>query len=274
MRIIKYYDRIHKQLLELEVSDEVAKFFHADNRRWSRQGQKIKENIALSLDDPTECNGEEALTYGELIEDEKANIDKIMAKKELARIVWNVVDILDKNQAKMIKLYYIYGYRAKELANYFGLTRSAFTQWKDTTHKHLLYLLSRDDEFNKTDYYYKDIYKSFADEVIDTAKQKLSQSQISINLNKVNELMNDVTQAMKIADKLGVGLPEENKKMLDFMTKTVRGFVKPLLKKENDKSKQEDKNKDKEENKDKRKTEKKDKFLLFSLEDILDLINK
>ena len=197
-----------------------------------------------------------------------------MAKKELARIVWNVVDILDKNQAKMIKLYYIYGYRAKELANYFGLTRSAFTQWKDTTHKHLLYLLSRDDEFNKTDYYYKDIYKSFADEVIDTAKQKLSQSQISINLNKVNELMNDVTQAMKIADKLGVGLPEENKKMLDFMTKTVRGFVKPLLKKENDKSKQEDKNKDKEENKDKRKTEKKDKFLLFSLEDILDLINK
>ena len=107
MRIIKYYDRIHSELLELEVNDEVAKFFHADNRRWSRQGQKIKENIALSLDEPTEWNGEDALTYGELIEDEKANIDKIMAKKELARIVWNVVDKLDKNQAKMIKLYYI-----------------------------------------------------------------------------------------------------------------------------------------------------------------------
>lgn len=269
MRIIKYYDRIHSELLELEVNDEVAKFFHADNRRWSRQGQKIKENIALSLDEPTEWNGEDALTYGELIEDEKANIDKIMAKKELARIVWNVVDKLDKNQAKMIKLYYIYGYRAKELANYFGLTRSAFTQWKDTTHKHLLFLLSRDEEFNQTDYYFKDIYKPFADEIVQTAKEVFTQPKISINLNKVNELVNDVTQAMKIADKLGVGLPEESKKLLDFMTKTVRGFVKPLLKNDDNKSKQEDKNKD-----EAKKTENKDKFLSFSLEDILDFINK
>ena len=42
MRIIKYYDRIHRQFVDLEVTDEVAKFLMR-NDKWLRR-QQIKYN--------------------------------------------------------------------------------------------------------------------------------------------------------------------------------------------------------------------------------------
>jgi len=80
LRTIKYYDRINRQLLEIEVSDKVAKTLHADNRRLSRQGQRDSENIALSLDDYSQYDGENTLTYGELIEDKNADVKNMQRK--------------------------------------------------------------------------------------------------------------------------------------------------------------------------------------------------
>jgi hypothetical protein len=45
LRAIKYYDRINQQMIELEVSDEIAKFLQNDSKRRSRSGKKDKENI-------------------------------------------------------------------------------------------------------------------------------------------------------------------------------------------------------------------------------------
>lgn len=229
MRVVKYYDRINKQLLELEVNDEVAKFLHSDNRRLSRQGQKDRENIVLSLDDQTDYNGEEALTYHELIPDEKAYVDKILEQKEFSRIVWKVVDKLEEKQAKAIKGYFKIGYRAKELADYLGMSTSAFTQFKDTALKHLHILLSYDEEFRSTTYYELH-YKDFADDVIKQVKQSLQDDTLQINLNSVLSLMKGVTQLNKITKSIGIEIPEETCKQLESMTKPVWNFIKDLKK--------------------------------------------
>ena len=86
MRKIKYYDRFSYLLLEIEVTDEVEKFHHADNRRLSRKGQIDRECIAISLDEFTNHNGEDWHQYHQLIPDTNVDIDKIMERKELKRV--------------------------------------------------------------------------------------------------------------------------------------------------------------------------------------------
>lgn len=227
MRVIKYYDRIHKQMLELEVSDEVAKFLHADNRRLSRQGQRDKEYIALSLDAPTEYNGEEALTYGEIIPDPNAYIDKIYEQKEFSKCIWRIVDKLEKKQAIALKMYYKIGYRAKEVADYLGMTTSAFTQFKETALKHLHIQLSYDNQFRHTSYY-EVHYKNFANDVINQVKESLDNNKISINLNNVLDLMKNVTQLNKITEKIGIQISDELTNQLQTITKPVWDFIKML----------------------------------------------
>lgn len=230
MRTIKYYDRINKQLLEIEVSDEVAKFFQADNKRLSRQGQRDRENIALSLDAYSHHEGKNALTYGELIADENANIEKYAEKNEFSNIIWNVVDKLESKEAEAIKMFYLYDRKAKVVARHLGMSRSAFTQFKDTALKHLHILLSYDEDFAKSTYY-ENHYKDFTDDVINQAKEEICATETySININNVFELMKSVTQINKITEKIGVEIPEATLKQLEYMTKPVWGFLKDLKK--------------------------------------------
>ena len=103
MRVIDYYDAIHKQKIKLEVTDEVAKFLQSDKKRLDRQEKDDREFIAFSLDETTSVDGEESLTYEELIADENAYVDKNFEKKEFARIIWDVVNKLEKKEAQAIK---------------------------------------------------------------------------------------------------------------------------------------------------------------------------
>ena len=164
METIKYYDRIHNKFIDLEVNDEVAQFLRSDNKRLKRQQKRDGQYIAISLDEQTDYNGEEALTYHEIIADENAYIEKNLEKKEFAKCIWRVVDELEDKQAKIIKGYYKYSYKNKELASYLKMSTSAFCQFKATALKLLHILLSFDPEFSNTNFY-QSHYKDFADDV-------------------------------------------------------------------------------------------------------------
>jgi len=230
LRAIKYYDRINQQMIELEVSDEIAKFLQNDSKRRSRSGKKDKENIALSLNAYSHYEGKEALTYGDLIADKNAYVDKHLEEDDFSNIVWKVVDKLENKQAESIKMLYLNERKPKAVARYLGMSRSAFSQFKDTALKHLHILLSYDKEFRKTNYY-ENHYKDFAEDVINQVKRELSNSETySINLNNVFDLMKSVTQINKITEKIGVEIPEKTLKQLECMTKHVWGFFKELKK--------------------------------------------
>ena len=227
MKTIKYYDRINNKYIYLEVNDEVAKFLRSDNKRLHRQINRDIENIAFSLDEKTDYDGEEVLTYHELIEDKKANVEKILEKKEFAKCVWRIVDELEEKQVKIIKGYFKFGYKNKELASYLKMSTSAFCQFKATALKHLHILFSFDPEFSNTQFYQAH-YKDFADDVIDEAKKFISKDFISIDLGQVMDLIKNVTQIKKIAEKKGIKIPITTIKKLEKMTKPVWDFLKQL----------------------------------------------
>lgn len=227
METIKYYDRIHNKFVDLEVNDEVAQFLRSDNKRLKRQQKRDRQYIAISLDEQTDYNGEEALTYHEIIADENAYIEKNLEKKEFAKCIWRVVDELEDKQAKIIKGYYKYGYKNKELASYLKMSTSAFCQFKATALKHLHILLSFDPEFSNTNFY-QSHYKDFADDVIEEVIKSASKDFISIDLGQVMDLMKNVTQIKKIAEKKGIKIPITTIKKLEQMTKPVWDFLKQL----------------------------------------------
>jgi len=228
-RVIDYYDAIHKQKIKLEVTDEVAKFLQSDNKRLERQEKDDKKFIAFSLNETTDIDGEESLTYEELIADENAYVDKNFEKKEFSRIIWNVVNKLEKKEAQAIKAIFKLGYKPGEVAEIFNMSRSAFSQFMITAIKHLRIELSYDEEFVKTEYY-QNHYKEFADDVIKQTKESLTQSALPINLNQVEGLMKEITQLNKITEKLGIHIPEQTIDLLQEMSKPVKGFIKELKK--------------------------------------------
>lgn len=227
METIKYYDRIHNKFVDLEVNDEVAQFLRSDNKRLKRQQKRDRQYIAISLDEQTDYNGEEALIYHEIIADENAYIEKNLEKKEFAKCIWRVVDELEDKQAKIIKGYYKYGYKNNELASYLKMSTSAFCQFKATALKHLHILFSFDPEFSNTQFYQAH-YKDFADDVIDEAKKFISKDFISIDLGQVMDLIKNVTQIKKIAEKKGIKIPITTLKQIENMTKPVWEFLKQL----------------------------------------------
>lgn len=47
---IKYYDRINKQLVEIEVDKSIRSAINRFNKREKRQKEKLKQNEVVSLD--------------------------------------------------------------------------------------------------------------------------------------------------------------------------------------------------------------------------------
>ena len=229
MKTIKYFDKIHNKMLELEVNDEVAKFLEADKKHSQRQRIKDYENISFSLDEKTSVDGEIALTYNEIIPDENSNIEKILEKKAFKQCVWNVVDKLNEDEAKAIKLFFWYGYKASEIAKYFNMSVSAFTQWKSTILKHLRILFSYDEQFKQTEFF-KSHYKKFSEDMEKQTKESLAKDVYSVDLNSVSDLIKTVTQTKKTMESLNIKLSKKDKKTIDFMTKTLQEFFKTLKK--------------------------------------------
>src|SRR5574344_2173155 len=210
MRKIKYYDRINHKMLELEVNDEVAKFLQADNRRQSRQGQKYRENIAFSLDEYSQVDGQDYLTYHELIPDEKSNMMEKYENKQFNKLVWHICHKLPYKERQILWWYYKIGYKASEIAKSLKLDNSQFSQQKATALNHLRNLLTCDEEFRNTDYYINSVFRDFKNKIYETA-QKLEPTKLRINLYDLLELTKQVPQLLKVNSKLGIELNEDDK---------------------------------------------------------------
>ncbi len=98
MRIIKYYDRIHRQFIDLEVTDEVAKFLMR-NDKWLRRQQIKYDYYTVSLDIPVYNDDEDGVTLAETIEEKHSEEDYYIDehKKKLFKLVWKIVGRLDAN---------------------------------------------------------------------------------------------------------------------------------------------------------------------------------
>ena len=225
MRKIKYYDRINRKLIELEVTDKVAKFLQADDRRQSRQGQRYRENVVLSLDDYSCVDGQNYLTYHELIADEKSNTIENYENKQFNKLVWHICHKLPYKERQILWWYYKIGYKTSEIAKSLKLDNSQFSQQKATTLSHLRVLLLNDPDFLNTDYYKSTKMFTLPKEVKENA-ENLDIKKIEFKNKDIYNLTKEVPQQIKISEKLGIKIDEPIKNFRLLANKEVRNFFK------------------------------------------------
>ena len=225
MRKIKYYDRINHKMLEIEVNDEVARFMQADDRRQSRQGQKYRENVVLSLDDYSCVDGQNYLTYHELIADEKSNTIENYENKQFNKLVWHICHKLSYKERQILWWYYKIGYKASEIAKSLKLDSSQFSQQKATAISHLRILLLNDPDFVNTDYHKSTEIFTRPKEVKENA-ENLDIKKIEFKNKDIYNLTKEVPQQIKISEKLGIKIDELIKNFGLLANKEVRNFFK------------------------------------------------
>lgn len=224
MRTIKYYDRIHRQFIDLEVIDEVAKFLMR-NDKWLRR-QQIKYNYyTVSLDSPV-YNDEDGVTLAETIEEKHNEEDYYIDedKKKLFKLVWKIVGKLDDKQQKLIDDLFVKEKSQKQIAKEFGVSASGISQMKDTALLHLRYHFYTDKEFMQTDIYKRN-KREFDFDLIQVAKEINKNEYFSIDLNDVANLVKDNTQVLKMLSSLGIDIDEKQKELLSSMNRVVKKFI-------------------------------------------------
>ena len=161
MRVIEYFDRIHRQKIELEVTDEVALFLQSSSKKWQRSQNEYNYRT-ISLDTVVYSGESEDVTLEEIIpapeEDEVMNCKTCKQKLKFYNIVWKVVGNLDKDKYDLVWDFFVLGKSQKQLACEKGITESALSQLLSTIRDDLIYHFNCDKEFKQTDYY-KEYFK-------------------------------------------------------------------------------------------------------------------
>lgn len=225
MRIIKYYDRIHRQFIDLEVTDEVAKFL-MKNDKWLRR-QQIKYNYyTVSLDIPVYNDDEDGVTLAETIEEKHSEEDYYIDedKKKLFKLVWKIVGKLDDKQQKLIDNLFVKEKSQKQIAKEFRVSASGISQMKETALLHLRYYFYTDKEFMQTDIYKRN-KREFDFDLIQVAKEINKNEYFSIDLNAVANLVKDNTQVVKMLSGLEIDIDEKQKELLSSMNRVVKKFI-------------------------------------------------
>mgnify|MGYP001044825936 FL=1 len=161
MRVIEYFDRIHRQKIELEVTDEVALFLQSSSKKWQRSHNEYNYRT-ISLDTVVYSGESEDVTLGETIpapeEDEVMNCKTCNQKLKFYNIIWKVVGNLDKDKYDLVWDLFVLKKSQKRLAIEKGITESALSQLLSTIRDDLVYHFNCDKEFTQTDYY-KEYFK-------------------------------------------------------------------------------------------------------------------
>ena len=161
MRVIEYFDRIHRQKIELEVTDEVALFLQSSSKKWQRSQNEYNYRT-ISLDTVVYSGESEDITLEETIsapeEDEIMNCKTCKQRLKFFNLVWKVVGKLNKEKYDLIWDLFVLGKSQKQLACEKGITESALSQLLSTIRDDLVYHFNFDKEFTQTDYY-KEYFK-------------------------------------------------------------------------------------------------------------------
>ncbi len=228
MRKINYYDRIHKQYIELEVTDEVAKFLFA-NDKWLRRQQNKYNYSTISLDEPVYSNDEDEITLAETIADVPQESQLLIDEKKqrLYNIVWKIVSKLTPKQQELVDDLFVKDKQQDVIAKEYGVSESAISQQVQTLYLHLKYYFYTDKEFMQT-YIYQRNKLSFQTDLMKVTKDFVCSGQLRFNLNDIYDLTKSNTQMLKKFSELGIEIDDKELELFKQMQSVVKGFFNEL----------------------------------------------
>lgn len=199
MRVIEYFDRIHRQKIELEVTDEVALFLQSSSKKWQRSQNEYNYRT-ISLDTVVYSGESIDVTLEETIpapeEDEVMNCKTCKQKLKFYNIVWKVVSNLDRDKYDLVWDFFVLGKSQKQLATEKGITESALSQLLSTIRDDLVYHFNCDKEFTQTDYYKEYLKREMQD--VKRIAQTLTPEEIGgYIMNGVKDFTKLISQVLK-----------------------------------------------------------------------------
>ncbi len=214
MRVIKYYDRINRKNIDLEVTDVVAKFLASSDKKIQRK-QNDYDYFTVSVDNVVYYGGceDEDITYNEIIpEPEEVTMNCITCDERLAfyNVVWKVVAKLDKEKYDLIWDIFVEKKSQREIAKDLGKDEELISQLKDTAFNDLIYHFNFDEDFNKSEYYEKYLIDAIKDWNRIT-KQLTAEDIGQYIMNDVYDFTKTLTQTLKKSTILDKDIKDKDK---------------------------------------------------------------
>ena len=213
MRVIEYFDRIHRQKIELEVTDEVALFLQSSSKKCQRSQNEYNYRT-MSLDTVVFSGESEDITLEETIlapeEDEVMNCKTCKRRLKFFNLVWKVVGKLNKEKYDLIWDLFVEKKSQKKVAKEKGITESAMSQLRDTAINDLVYYFNFDEEFKQTDYYKKRLEKEKKD-FVKIAKSLTKEEIGHYIMNGVKDFTKLISQVLKKSTILGKDIEGKDK---------------------------------------------------------------
>ena len=134
---IKYNDRIHNKTIDLEVSEEVARFLWTNDRYWRRLMKKVNKYECSYFASIFE-DGDE-IEFIETIKDESADIEQDVENKIFAEVIGKVAEKLQPLQKEILIERFKKDLKLCDIAKKHNMSKSALTQFLKTTYKHFVF---------------------------------------------------------------------------------------------------------------------------------------
>ena len=225
MRTIKYFSVIEKKWIDVEVSDEVAKFLAASDMQMKRK-QRQYDRYTVSLNQPINCDGENLTLEDTIAEPEPDKIDR--DRRKAFKIILKHVLELPKDEKDIIYWIYFKRIKQKAIAEHLNTTESSVSQRKQTIIDNLLFKISSDKEFQETRFAKKHLFQMKTDimnELIEISRKKV----YPIDLLKVKEYLAKNRQVNKKLTSLGADVNSEEKDIYSKYSNYIENYIDKLL---------------------------------------------
>lgn len=144
---IKYYDRINKELIEIEVDKSVRRAINKYNKREKRQREKDKDNEVMSLDYLKELGVEiESDDFNEEQKELLSLEEKRKRKTKLA--LYKAMRKLTPRQRQIVTMHYFEKKSYEKIASEIGISKSSVRDTLYESHSKMKKIIEKSKNIN------------------------------------------------------------------------------------------------------------------------------
>ena len=144
---IKYYDRINKELIEIEVDKSVRRAINKYNKREKRQREKLKENEVMSLDYLKEIGVE--IESNDFNEEQKELLSlEEKRKRKIKLALYRAMRKLTPRQRQIVTMYYFEKKSHQKIAIELEISKSGVREILNESYEKMRKIIEKSKNIN------------------------------------------------------------------------------------------------------------------------------